>query len=182
MIQLLFTLGLSVTAPAPTEQEVADGILWLVTPEKWDSLRPYRGTRAATDGEYRLELARAFIAAAERFDLPVYLLVVIGYRESVFRPELAGDQGRSLGLMQVGRQGRRRCKEHCQNPHSVDGGAMCGACWLSAGRDWCGSVVGGLMAYCSGKCKSETPRSRRAMNAKLRLWVAVKVRGNEKGN
>jgi hypothetical protein len=162
------------------EQQVADGILWLVTPERRSVDRPYRGGRAAVDPEFRLALSRGFIKAAQYWDLPVYLLVATAYRESVFDPSLAGDWGRSLGLLQVGPQGRRRCKEFCGDVHSIDGGAMCGACWLNEGVDWCGDIAGGTTAYCCGSCKPTSVRCERARDRKLRLLVLLKGLENEK--
>jgi len=158
-------------------EAMSGAIHWLVTPpSRFDEKRArvYHGTRAYADAEYRAELSAAFIATGNHFNLPKYLLVTIGYRESIFRPEQVGDYGNSLGIMQVGKYGRARCKKYCKDVDTVDGGIMCGGCWLDKGRSWCGDLMGGLNAYCHGKCSTTKTRGLRAVNIRLRLWAILK--------
>ena len=149
-------------------------IKWVVTPpERFDESRPYFGTRAYIEPEYRSELSRAFLKASRRFDLPLALLLATGYRESVYRTFLTGPGGEK-GIMQVGKFGRRKCKEYCGKVTEVEGGIMCGACWLDKGRQWCkGDLLKGLYAYLGGKCESKHPRTIRAFNKRLKLWAKL---------
>jgi len=172
---LLIAFGAVCADDAQKDADLADQILWLVS-KPVSRIKPHWGTRAMTDLHYRLRLARAARVAADRFDVPVLLLLTIGYRETVFRPLEVGDVGRSLGIMQVGIMGRRKCKEFCKEIKTVEGGTMCGACWLDKGRQWCGSLHGGLMAYVSGKCKAKTPAAHRTFNSRLLLWNQLKTR------
>jgi hypothetical protein len=118
------------------------------------------------DPEYRTRVAQAIVDASERYNLPALYLVAIAHRETRYRTNQVGDSGRSLGMMQVGKMGRRVCRPVCSRAGTeratVEGDVMCGACWLDAGRGWCGSLQGALSAYVSGQC---TPKSKRAKMA-----------------
>ncbi len=111
-----------------------------------------------------------FIDAAIRYDLPPRLLVAIGFYESNFRVGIKGDQGRSWGLMQVGKLGRRKCK--CDMT-TARGEIFCGACWLDKGRSWCGNLEKGLTAYACGKCVGNLKTKRKVLKrfklAKIKL-------------
>ena len=127
--------------------------------------------RALAPGEPE-ELAEAFIQAAAEYKLPVYLLVVIGYRESVFR-DLTGDGGRSLGIMQVGRQGRAVC--NC-SMSSKESQITCGACWLAAGLKWCKSIRGAVSAYAGGQCKPQSPRVKWLVDSRLKTYKKLEAK------
>ena len=116
--------------------------------------------------EYVLELAHAFKNASIKYNIDVNLLIAIGYRESIFKMSEKGDNNKSLGIMQVGKQGRKACK--C-DMSSVDGQIDCGACWLDKGRSWCGDIRGGVSAYACGKCEPVNSLSKQAINIKFRL-------------
>ena len=92
--------------------------------------------------EYKQELAEAFLGASSAYKIDVYLLVAIGYRESIFRTTQVGDNGKSLGIMQTGTMARKRC---VFDMDTVQGQILTGACWLSEGRKWCGSIKAGLL-------------------------------------
>lgn len=121
--------------------------------------------------EYIYELSEAFRSTSSKYNIDVNLLISIGYRESVFRMGEIGDRGKSLGIMQVGKQGRRACA--CDMT-TVYGQIECGACWLDKGREWCGSIEGGLTAYACGKCEPVNGLTRRAVNIRFRLVEMLK--------
>ena len=128
--------------------------------------------RRTVDNQEAQELARAFESASLKFKIPVGLLVAIGYRESVFRMEnQIGDDGKSHGLMQVGRKGRRDC--FC-DMDTLQGQINCGACWLNKGRSWCKSLDGGLCAYINGECECKTVNSQRAFLIRKRIAEGLK--------
>lgn len=172
---LLIAFAAVCSTDAQRDADLADQIRWLVS-KPVSRIKPHWGTRAMTDADYRLKLARALRVAAERFQLPMLLLSTIAYRETVFRPLEVGDIGRSIGIMQVGIQGRYKCREHCKQIKTVDGGTMCGACWLDKGRQWCGSLRGGLMAYVSGACTAKSVAAQRTYNARVLLWDQLEIR------
>lgn len=180
------TLATEQTEETEYLNRIADTIHWLVTPPDRfheDRKRPYFGTRAYKDPLYRMELSRGFVKASKHFNLPLPLLVAIGYRESVFRLNLKGPKT-ELGMMQVCKYGRRKCKEYCSKPGTVEGEIACGACWLDMIRKTCGGdLLKGLAAYISGKCNPTAKRSIRALNIRLKLWAKLKeMIGGEKWN
>lgn len=145
-----------------SDDKVRESILWLV--EKEPSSNPIK-----SDPMWLWNCIKAFNAAGEKYDLPVLLMVGMTYRESVYRRNTIGKDG-EIGLMQVGKMGRRHCANECSklgNPHSD---IHCGACWLRAGVDWCGTLRGGVTAFACGECKPTTIRARRAVNIRFRLW------------
>jgi hypothetical protein len=161
------------TAPNIHADKAAEAIKYTVTPNHKINLFPYSGGKAYKDLQYRLELSEAFKKASLHFDLPIGILITIGYRESVFRPHLKGSRG-ELGIMQVGKQGQHKCKKYCSEVDTVDGGIMCGACWLDMGRKWCkGDLIKGIRAYISGKCVSNAPLTKRVLNQRLEIWTTL---------
>lgn len=163
-------------------EKVSAGILWLVTPNEAripGRVASYTGTRAYSDPSYRVELAKAFLDAAERYDVSPWLLVGMSYRETVFRMNGIGDGGKSVGLMQVGKMGRRACRDVCGGMETAHEQIMCGACWLDKGRQWCGSLDGGLSAYISGECKLRTVRAKRAFQNRKNLETVLGERFGE---
>lgn len=134
------------------------------------SLRGEYAAPASTDVGFRREIATALVNSSEKYNVPVLLLTAIAYRESRFRTKnQVGDGGLSLGMMQVGRQGRQRCSEACGSLQDAQEHTDCGACWLDQGRRWCGSLEGALSAYVCGKCKPIKPRAQWAVQNRLKL-------------
>lgn len=115
-------------------------------------------------------LAEAFKQSAKKYNVRLELITAIGYWETVYRNNI-GDDGRSLGIMQTGRQARNKCK--C-SMETVELQIDCGACWLRKGQDWCKSERGGLTAYATGKCEAVTAKQKRIVN--LRLQTAEGLR------
>lgn len=178
----MITLFMNQNILADENGLVEKAIKYTVTPNKNISIFPYSGTKVFTDLEYRLKLADAFKKASEHFDLPIGILITIGYRESIFRPGLVGPNG-ELGLMQVGKFGRKKCKEYCTEINSIEGGIFCGACWFNMGKQQCkGDLTKAVYAYASGKCTSKSERTKRVVDKRLKLWIilAELLRGKDK--
>lgn len=130
--------------------------------------RPYKGGPAKSL-DYRTQLAKAYKTSAKDYEVPISLLVTIGYRESVFKTDEKGTRG-ELGIMQVGSYGRYRCK--CLNMSSIPTQIACGACWLRMNKDWCGSWEKAVCAYISGKCTAKSPKLKNKLRRRLQLWRA----------
>jgi hypothetical protein len=174
-IVMIVVMGLLFVGSKVMAGEVADNILWTV--QETDNIRIYKGgkiTEAYTSPEYRFELEAAFLSASDKYNLPVYLLIAMAYYETMFRNQ-TGDNGRSLGIMQVGKMGRRKCQ--C-DMDTVHGQIHCGACWLNMGRDWCGSLDGGLYAYINGTCNPKNTRAKRAFTIRKRLQFIIEKKFN----
>jgi len=150
-----------------------EAILELVKPKaKYKPYIPYGSKRlkAFRDPVYRSELVEAFEAAANEFDLPANLLIAMSYRETVYRPDLEGPAG-ERGIMQVGSRAIKRCSKYCGDLETIQGGALCGACWLDRGRKACGGdIVGALFSYVSGGCSSQNKNAIYAVQNRLWLW------------
>lgn len=175
MVNLLLLLNVSLISLdiQADDNKIMEAIKYTVTPNHRINLFPYSGTKAFKDKSYRLELFEAFKKASSHFDLPIGILITIGYRESVFRPHLIGSNN-ELGIMQVGEYGRRKCKEYCSEVDTVEGGIMCGACWLDMGRQTCkGDLIKGIRAYISGKCKSNAALTKRVLKQRLQIWTIL---------
>lgn len=158
---------------ADNKEAIAEAIKYTVTPNKNINIFPYSGTKVYTDLDYRLKLADAFRNASIHFNIPIGILITIGYRESIFRPDVTGPGG-ELGIMQVGKRGRRKCKEYCGEVNTISGGIFCGACWFDMGRQQCkGDLTKAVCAYASGKCKSKSERTKRIVNKRLKLWIIL---------
>jgi len=119
-----------------------------------------------------LKLEKAFHNASQKYNIPVKLLITIGFYESSFKPGAVGDGGNSLGIMQVGKQGRRACK--CSIHDGIQGEINCGACWLDKGRSWCGDLDGGLKAYINGSCTLKSYTAKQAYKRRLKTWGLLK--------
>jgi len=143
-----------------TEQKIE----WLTSPDT-APIKAY--TRNV---ENKIELAIAIDSAAEQYNVDVDYIIVIAWFETVFR-NLIGDQGRSIGEMQVGEMGRRLC--HC-NMSTVASRINCGACWLSLGISHCGTVDSGLQAYISGDCIAQTANAKRSFIRRKRVIESIK--------
>lgn len=153
----------------PTIEQLERAILWTVTPSettKEETILIYSGARASKDKEYRIELATAFIEAGKKYNISAGILTSIAYWESVYKQRAEGDGGRSLGMMQTGRQARNACR--C-NMNTIAGQVDCGACWLDRGRSWCGSLKGGLSAYACGRCRFANVKTKYAVKVRVRL-------------
>jgi len=130
----------------------------------------------------RPALADAFFEAQNRFELPSLVLISIGYYESKYLLDAVGDGGRSVGIMQVGVKGRRRCREYCGNMKTEHEQILCGGCWLRENIDWCKTFERGLTGYACGRCRSYYARTKNAVQRRFRLWYdlhdRVKVNNN----
>lgn len=146
------------------ERTTVEKIEWL-TNYKTSPVKKY--TRHVEEAD---EYASALDKAADKYKIDVDYLIVIAWSESVFR-NLIGDNGRSHGEMQVGKQGRRACK--C-DMSIIESRIDCGACWLDMGRKWCGSLDKGLQAYVGGSCIARTARAARAFQNKKRYLRRLK--------
>lgn len=169
----LLIMAIADLCKAGGKQNIASAILWTVSDT--DNTRIYRGTNnteAFKSAEYREELAHAFETAGANHGIPPMLLVAMAYYETVYRDQ-TGDEGRSRGIMQVGIMGRTKC--YC-NMDTAKGQIECGACWLSMGKDWCGSLEGGLYAYINGSCTPKNVRARRAFNIRKRMQGQLEER------
>lgn len=159
----------SVNADAKTKATLNDVVEWLV--EKHD-------VPARNDLKYANKIVNQFKESSETFDLPVELLLVIGYKESKFKMNDVGPYG-EVGIMQVCPMGIRSCKEYCGEMKTIKEQIDCGSCWLDKGRKWCGDIKKGLSAYMTGKCKL----SRRATwkyNKRIELWNKIKEKVGKK--
>lgn len=115
-------------------------------------------------------LAEAYFEAQNKFKVPSLFLVSIGFYESKYLTGALGDGGRSVGIMQVGVQGRRRCAEYCGEMKTEHQQILCGGCWLRENIDWCGSLESGLTGYACGRCKSHYARTKNAVSRRFKLW------------
>jgi len=131
------------------------------------------GNLSSSEIEYNeaTQLSEAFKKAGGLYNIEPELLAVMAYFETVYRTNLKGDSGKSHGILQVGKQGRRACE--C-NMDTLQGQVDCGACWLDTGRTWCGSLEGGLCAYINGDCKCTTLKSKRAYQRRIKLLERFK--------
>ena len=132
------------------------------------------GKLTRTDPDYEA-LSIAFSAAQNEFEIPALLLVSMGRYESEYRTRVTGSRG-ELGILQVGKQGRRRCRQYCGGMRSEYEQIMCGGCWLRHSTNWCKSLHGGLIAYACGKCTPSNARTRNAIQRRLNLWYSLDER------
>ena len=173
LIMIMIILFIPINSPTGEGNKIEKAIKYTVTPNKNISIFPYSGTKVYTDLEYRLKLAAVFKDASIHFDLPIGILITIAYRESIFRPGLTGPNG-ELGIMQVGKFGRKKCKEYCTEIDTISGGIFCGACWFNMGKQQCkGDLTKAVYAYASGKCTSKSERTKRIVNKRLKLWIIL---------
>jgi hypothetical protein len=120
--------------------------------------------------EYIQELNEAFNKASDAYGTDKDLLIAMAWHESSFKSGVKGDNGKSWGIMQVGKQGRKRCGYS----ETVEGQIMSGACWLNEGVKWCGDIKGGLTAYACGVCSTTSYRCNRAVKRRLKLMEGMK--------
>ena len=114
--------------------------------------------------------SKAFFEAQNTFDVPSFMLITIGYYESKYLINAIGDAGRSVGIMQVGPKGRRRCVEYCGDMTTEYQQIMCGGCWLRENINWCGSFERGVTGYACGRCKSKYARTQNAVQRRFEMW------------
>jgi hypothetical protein len=158
--------------------EVADAISWVLRLNEVTDHRWWEG------GEWRDELASAFVTAGETYDQPQLLLAGMAYRETFYDPKRVGPAGES-GIMQVGRFCRAdpECRETCSGSTLADD-VGCGSCCLHLGQRKCRSLYAGVTHYLSGRCsarRSGNPvRVERAAQARFRWWMKAHrvVRGD----
>jgi hypothetical protein len=126
-----------------------------------------RDTVKSNGPDWHGRFAQIFEANAERYGLPVKLLVSMAFFESHFRSGIKGDRGKSHGILQVSPYGRRKCQ--CGDMTDPEEEIRCGACWLDMGRTWCGYLKGGLTAYACGSCKTSMYRTKKKIQKRLRV-------------
>jgi hypothetical protein len=102
-----------------------------------------------------------FQKASEFYSVDADLLVHWAYFESSLNSKAIGKRG-EVGLFQVWGQHRKACEDANLSPHSV----ACGAMLIASDTYYCGSLVGGLNRYASGKCEG-TPASIRKVKYRL---------------
>jgi len=141
-------------------------ILWLTSNET-TPIKKYSRKINKTELE---ELTRAIDMASLNYEIEPDYIIVIAWFETVFR-NLVGDNGRSIGEMQVGKMGRKKCK--C-DMLTVASRIDCGACWLDMGRRWCGSIESGLQAYIGGSCEARTVNAKRSYNRRIKIVKTIK--------
>lgn len=170
LVLVTFTAASHLDAAEPVDLETA--ILKLVAPRaKYKALLPYSSKRieAYKSEAYRAELVAAFRLAADTFDLPVNLLIALGYRETVLRTNLVGPGG-ERGILQVMPKAIKKCKIYCGDVDSPSGGALCGACVFARGVKHCDDIPGAISLYVSGRCVPMAKRTKYAVRNRLWLW------------
>jgi len=98
------------------------------------------------DDAARNALAAEFVQVAREWDIPLYLLVASAYKESTFRPNVAGKLGEQ-GLLQL----HGPAAEGCDFSTTL-GQLQCGARYLSASAKKCGDLRDAVARYMSGGC------------------------------
>lgn len=150
--------------------KIEDAFVWLVEKKGANLDHP-----VLADPAHRAAIREAGFVAGARYDLPPDLLWSIAYRESTFKLDEVGKRGEQ-GLMQVGERGRRYCSAACGTMTTAAEQIACGACWLDAGRQWCGgSLLRGLYAYAGGKCAAGTPKIVRVVYLRFRVWRKIRA-------
>lgn len=129
------------------------------------------GKLTRTDPDYEA-LSMSFSAAQQEFKIPALLLVSMGRYESEYRTNVRGKRG-EIGILQVGKQGRRRCRQYCGRNKTEYEQIMCGGCWLRENVKWCKTLEKGLTAYACGKCKPTNARTRNAVQRRFNLWYRL---------
>lgn len=127
-----------------------------------------------TSKVYRKALVHAFDFYSKKYDLPSMLFVGMALKESEYKNTAHGSRGEE-GILQVGEQGRKYCKEECGafslNPDTQ----IChGFCWFNAikNKTCDGSIRQGLYGYSSGRCepKPSWVNTVKAVRKRYRLW------------
>lgn len=114
--------------------------------------------------------SQAFFDAQNAFNVPSIFLVSIGYYESKYSLKAVGDGGKSVGIMQVGKRGRWRCRKYCGLMQTENEQIMCGGCWLRKNIEWCKTLNRGFVGYASGRCLPSTRRVKNVVQRRFRLW------------
>ena len=166
-LAILCTLIASLQCCGAKAQTTEDKINWL-TARETAPVKAY-----VREVKNTQELANALDKSSIKWSIDVDYLIVIAYTESVFR-NVKGDNGRSWGEMQVGKQGRRVCK--C-SMETVETRIDCGACWLANGRDAKNNLDAGLKLYIGGVSKSL--KALRKFNFKK--WIIKKMKKVHRG-
>ena len=146
-------------------EAIEKGITWLARNE------PH--CKVNKDKNYMKKIALQTLESSEAFNLPPLLVASMQWKESRFYTNRKGTRG-ELGLMQVGKEGRTKCKEYCGEMETIKEQLDCGACWFGMGIEWCGSLEGGLSAYICGKCKPLYYKSKQSFNSRMKLWSKLK--------
>lgn len=160
-VVLLMLTGINATATTTLRANIEDALLWLC------QCCPNHPVRK--DMDYRIELVRAFDAAALDVDLDVGLLLSIGYHESAFKADAKGKIG-EVGIMQT-----HGLALVGQDVSTLKGQVLAGARWLRKCVDKCGTIEKGLALYASGyTCDpNEAPGITRVVQSRVKLWREI---------
>jgi len=120
------------------------------------------------DAELLDQVVSNFEAAGEKYNLEPSLLAYQAYKESSFQPRAEGSLGEK-GFAQAHGLARKTCEAVDLDVETIEGGIHCLALLLDMGRRRCGSLLGAMNFYASGKCKS-TVTTRAKMEGRLRAW------------
>lgn len=115
-------------------------------------------------------VALAMYTAQNQFRVPGLLLIPMGFYESKYLTSAIGDQGKSQGILQMGKMGRRRCRDHCGDMRTEHEQIMCGGCWLRENITWCKTLQRGLNGYAGGKCKAIYASTKNAVQRRFTMW------------
>ena len=112
----------------------------------------------------RRRMAEYLASSAERWNVPVSLLVSMAWFETTFQFDLKGRSHGEVGVLQVHGRAKRGC-----NLDTQSGRLDCGARWLASGRAQCGSMTGALVRYGTGECETRDDHVRVYVRRRLRL-------------
>jgi len=105
-------------------------------------------------------ISRAIYEAAKLKDVPIPVLITIGFREGSFRPGSKGGIG-ELSMFQMTKGTAREAKklEPLCDLSTIEGAAICSATWLGHWKERCGDWHGSFSVYATGKtCKPVNDR------------------------
>lgn len=114
--------------------------------------------------ERRAEMASYLAQSAERWDVPLSMLLSMAWFETTFRFDAKGYSRGEVGVLQVHGYATRGC-----NVETRWGAIDCGARWLAKGVEVCGDLPHALVRYGTGKCETDDDHVRVYVRRRLRL-------------
>ena len=118
------------------------------------------------------QLAQIIVDESKRYKIDPLTLTVIIQAESTFREGLLRGKKEELGLTQL--VGASRQCDRTANLETSRGQVRGGACWFAFALRKCGTELGALHAYQSGRCESRAYgplyRLRLIKKARARIW------------
>lgn len=145
---------------AVTVQDIDGAIRWLVRGVPSNPMSIHSSRR---------EMAVYIHSAAKEWDLDPYLLTVMAFRESSFKPSAIGKSRGEIGVIQVHGKPLQDCEKDGFDMTQPAGQLRCGARYLRALSDHCGDVTRGLTAYACGQCEAPTNKIAQKIASRLRL-------------